>query len=1098
MDSAPGKADKDPSVGWASWLVSLFIDSKLTPLAILASLLLGAAAVFMLPREEEPQIVVPMIDVFVEMPAASAREVEQRVTRPLEKLFWEIPGVEYIYSTSTSGHSLVIVRFEVGHSATDAIVKLNAKIANNMDRIPPTVSQPLIKVRSIDDVPILALTLWSDRYGPFELRRIAAQLTDGIKRADGVAETDIIGGLKRTVRVIPDRTALAARGLSLLDLSNALRQANQPLTAGSFSSGDREALVETGAFLADAGAVGAVVVGTYGGRPVKVNDVATVEDGPDEPTHYVFFRPGANEQVSPQATKSAQRDKESLSPFRAAVTISIAKQQGMSAIDVAERVLRKVEDARGSIIPGDVHVSITRHYGKTAEDKSNELLYHMGIAIVSVALLIALMLGWREACVVAVAIPVTLALTLAAFYFLGFTLNRITLFALIFSIGILVDDPIVDVENIVRHLRMRSSQGKPMVRVVLEAVNEVRSPLILATLTVMAAILPMAFVRGLMGPYMRPIPIGASSAMFFSMVVAFVATPWVAARFLKGHLMHGTAGQASSGTAPGHGEGEREGLMTRLYRHVMGFLIHHRLSQYVFLAFLVALLLGALYSVPAGWVKVKMLPFDNKSEFQVIIDMPEGTTLERTTAVARQLADIVARRPEVRDVQVYAGAASPYNFNGLVRHYYLRGAPYQADLQVNLLDKEERVLQSHAIAKAVREELLPVALAARAKIKVAEVPPGPPVLQTLVAEVYGGDDAARNEWARKVLDVFRATPGVVDADIYLESDQTKYSFDIDREKAALHGVDTATISQNLRMAEEGEKIGIVHYPRECEDVDLVVRPARADRSPITQLNLLPIHTRDGGLVPLGELTKIREVLADTSIYHKNLIPVTYVTADVAGAAESPAYALLNMRAALEKLNPNPGANSGFDMYLAHQPFSSDRFAIKWDGELHITYEVFRDLGLAFAAVLVLIYVLIVGWFESFKTPFVIMAAIPFSLVGILPAHGAIGAFFSATSMIGFIAGAGIVVRNSIILVDFIELRLREGMPLQEAVIDAGAVRFRPMLLTALSVVVGASVILFDPIFQGLALSLMAGEVASLLLSRMAVPVLYYISRRARQ
>ena len=1112
------------TVGWASWLVSLFIDSKLTPLAILASLLLGVAAVIMLPREEEPQIVVPMIDVFVEMPAASAREVEQRVTRPLEKLLWEIPGVEYIYSSSSPGRSLVIVRFEVGHSATEAIVKLNAKIANNLDRIPPTVSQPLIKVRSIDDVPILALTLWSDRYGPGELRRIAAQLTDRIKQADGVAETDLIGGLRRTVRVIPDRTALAARGFSLLDLAGALRQANQPLTAGSFSSGDREALVETGAFLADAGAVGAVVVGTYGGRPVKVSDVARVDDGPDEPSQYVFFRPGpaaarrGTDSQFPNNRKLVsvprhQSGDEGLSPFSPAVTISIAKRQGMSAIDVAERVLRKVEGARGSMVPEGVNITITRHYGKTAEDKSNELLYHMGIAVVSVTLLIALLLGWREAGVVAVAIPVTLALTLAAFYFLGFTLNRITLFALIFSIGILVDDPIVDVENIVRHMRMPSNRGRPIMRIVLEAVNEVRSPLILATLTVMAAILPMAFVRGLMGPYMRPIPIGASSAMLFSMVVAFVATPWAAARFLKSRLRQaeaaGTDSQFPNGpklvSVPA-GAGEREDAMTRLYRYVMGFLIHHRFSQYLFLAFLIALLLGALYTVPAGWVKVKMLPFDNKSEFQVIIDMPEGTTLERTAAVARELADIVAKRPEVRDVQVYAGAASPYNFNGLVRHYYLRGAPYQADLQVNLVSKEERALQSHAIAKAVRGELLPAALAAKAKIKVAEVPPGPPVLQTLVAEVYGEDDAARNAWARKVLEVFRATPGVVDADIYLETDQSKFSFEIDREKAALHGVDTATISQNLRMAVEGETLGIVHYPREREDVDLIVRPSRADRSPITQLNLLPIRTKDGGLVPLGELTTIREVLADTSIYHKNLVPVTYVTADVAGAAESPAYALLNMRAALEKLKPNVAQSSGlrrdpedratgFDIYLAHQPFTEGRFAIKWDGEMHITYEVFRDLGLAFAAVLVLIYVLVVGWFESFKTPFVIMAAIPFSLVGILPAHGALGAFFSATSMIGFIAGAGIVVRNSIILVDFIELRLKEGMPLSEAVIDAGAVRFRPMLLTALAVVVGASVILFDPIFQGLALSLMAGEVASLLLSRMAVPVLYHLSHR---
>ena len=1097
MDAAPDAVppagprrdpeDRAASGGWAAWLVSLFIDSKLTPLAILASLLLGAAAVAMLPREEEPQIVVPMIDVFVEMPAASAREVEQRISRPLEKLLWEIPGVEYIYSTSQPGQSLVIVRFEVGQSATDAIVRLNAKIANNMDRIPPTVSQPLIKVRSIDDVPILALTLHSRRYGHGELRRIAAQLDDCLKQAEGVAETQLIGGVKRTVRVLPDRGALAARGFSLLDLAGALRQANQPLAAGSISSGDREAFVETGPFLADAGAVGAVVIGTYSGRPVKVSDVAQIEDGPDEPSQYVFFRAGnARHGTEPQRAQSTPDADASLSPFEPAVTISVAKRQGTSAIAVAERVLGKVEQNRGLLVPGDVDITVTRHYGKTAEEKANELLFHMGIAVVSVAFLIGLMLGWREAGVVAVAIPVTLALTLAAFYFLGFTLNRITLFALIFSIGILVDDPIVDVENIVRHMRMAHNQGRPMMRVVLEAVNEVRSPLILATLTVMAAILPMAFVRGLMGPYMRPIPIGASGAMFFSMVVAFVATPWAAARFLKGHLKNGGAG---------HDAGEREDLMTRLYRYVMGFLIHHRASQYLFLLFLVALLLGALYTVPAGWVKVKMLPFDNKSEFQVIIDMPEGATLERTAAVARELAETVARRPEVRDVQVYAGTASPYNFNGLVRHYYLRNLPHQADLQVNLVSKEERALQSHAIAKAVREELLPAALAAGAKIKVAEVPPGPPVLQTLVAEVYGQDNAARNAWAKQVEQVFRNTPGVVDVDTYLEAPQAKFRFEVDREKAALNGVDESTLSQNVRMAIRGEKVGIIHDPRAREDVDLIVRPPRADRSPLTQLSLLPIRCQDGSLVPLGELTTVREVLADLSIYHKNLLPVTYVTADVAGAAESPAYALLNMRAALERLKPNGGDDGGFDLYLAHQPFAENRFAIKWDGEMHITYEVFRDLGLAFAAVLVLIYVLVVGWFESFKTPFVIMAAIPFSLAGILPAHGLVGAFFSATSMIGFIAGAGIVVRNSIILVDFIELRLKEGMPLAEAVIDAGAVRFRPMLLTALAVVVGASVILFDPIFQGLALSLMAGEVASLLLSRMTVPVLYYLAQR---
>jgi multidrug efflux pump subunit AcrB len=1073
----PALSDSAASSGWASYLVSLFINSKLTPLAVLAAVLLGTAAVVMLPREEEPQIVVPMIDVFVSMPGAPAREIEQRVTRPLEKLLWEIPGVEYLYSTSSAEQSLVVVRFEVGHAASDAIVKLNAKIANNMDRIPPGVAPPLIKVRSIDDVPILALTLWSDRYDHHQLRRVAAQLDETIKQADGIGETDIIGGLKRVVRVTPDRTALAGRGLSLLDLPPALEQANRRLPAGAFDSHDREHPVEAGPFLTDAASVGSVVVGVYGDRPVSLREVARIEDGPDEPSQYVFFRQGDH---AAAAGDMFAVERVPGRPYAPAVTIAIAKRQGQSAIVVAERVMEKVQAARGRTIPDGVNLTITRNYGQTAQDKADELLLHMGIAVVSVALLIALMLGVREAGVVAIAIPVTLALTMAAFYFFGYTLNRITLFALIFSIGILVDDPIVDVENIVRHFRMHANRGRPTLAVVLEAVNEVRSPLILATLTVMAAILPMAFVRGLMGPYMRPIPVGASSAMLFSMIVAFVVTPWAAARMLKRD-------------GSGHAEGEKEDFLTRLYRVVMGYLVHHRGWQYLFLLFLVALLLGAFYTVPSGFVKMKMLPFDNKSEFQVILTMPEGTTLERTANVARDLADIAARNPAVENIQLYAGTASPYNFNGLVRHYYLRRGANVADLQINLVGKEHRKEQSHDIAKAVRDALLPTAQAAGAKVTVAEVPPGPPVLQTLVAEVYGDDDAVRTAWAGRVEQVLRETPGVVDVYTYLEEDQAKYELDVDREKAALNGVDTGTVARNLRLALRGERVGIVHDPREREDVDLLVRLARADRSSLSQLQMLPVRTGAGGLVPLGELTSIRETLVDKSIYHKNLMPVTYVTADVAGAAESPAYAVLAMREALAKLAPNPPPQTGFDIYLAHQPVNDARAAIKWDGELHVTYEVFRDLGLAFAVVLVLIYVLVVGWFESFKTPLVIMAAIPFSLVGILPAHGAMGAFFSATSMIGFIAGAGIVVRNSIILVDFIELRLREGMPLAEAVIDAGAVRFRPMLLTALAVVVGASVILFDPIFQGLAISLMAGEVASLLLSRMAVPVLYYLS-----
>ncbi len=1033
--------------GLAARIVRYFIDSKLTPLVVIAAMLLGAAAVALLPREEEPQIIVPMIDIFVRFPGASAHEVEERVTKPMEKLLWEIPGVEYIYSTSSADGALAVVRFNVGENEEAAIVRLNQKMFGNYDLIPPGVSEPLIKPRRIDDVPILALTLHSERYDHFMLRRVAAQLDDAIKQVPDVSTTTLIGGQRRQVRVQLDAAKLAAHRVDPIRVTEMLEAANQQTKAGSYSDLNREILVDTGGFLKDADDVASVVIGVSEGKPVYVRDVAQVVDTEEESNQYVLFgtRAGGEEP---------------------AVTIAIAKRKGTNAIRVAERVLAKVNSLKGVIIPADLHVTITRHYGHTAAEKSNELLFHMAIAIVGVSILIGFVLGWRESGVVAVAIPVTLALTLATFYFLGFTLNRITLFALIFSIGILVDDPIVDVENIVRHFRMPQNKGRPLLDVTIEAVNEVRSPLILATLTVIAAILPMAFVSGLMGPYMRPIPIGSSAAMVFSMIVAFVVTPWAALRILRGRSTQ-------------HHEGEQENWATRLYRRVMGPVIHHPAWQTVFLVAITALLLGAMALVYFKAVKVKMLPFDNKSEFQIIVDMDEGTTLEHTVRVAREIAAAVRGEPEVTDYQVYVGTAAPYNFNGLVRHYFLRRGPNVADIQVNLVPKGKRSAQSHEIAKRIRPKVQAVAAKYGARVKIAEVPPGPPVLQTLVAEVYGPNQL---ENAGKVRDVFRNTEGVVDVDWYVEAEQPKVVFQIDHEKAALHGIDADDISRVVKIALDGARVGLLHRAEEKEDVDIVVRLPVAQRSGVNDLLQLQVKG-----VPLSELAKTQQTVGDRSIYHKNLLPVVYVTGDVAGGEESPVYAILKLNEKIEKL--------GLEILTTRQPFSLEKPSMKWDGEWHITYEVFRDLGAAFAVVLVLIYVLVVGWFRSFKTPFIIMAAIPFSLVGILPAHWAMGAFFTATSMIGFIAGAGIVVRNSIILVDFIELRLRQGMPLAEAVIDAGAVRFRPMMLTAAAVVVGASVILFDPIFQGLAISLMAGEIASLLLSRMAVPVIYYMANR---
>ena len=1127
MSDSPSKR---PALGIAGRIAAAFIDSKLTPLIIIAAVLLGAAAIFLLPREEEPQIKVPMVDVMVAMPGSSAKEVEERATRPMEKLLWELPGVEYIYSTSRDSESLLIVRFKVGEDPQASLVKLTEKLRSNFDRIPPGVGAPLVKPKSIDDVPILGLTFHSARYDHLTLRRLAAQVEEAVKQVPLVAETTLIGGARKTVRVILDPVRLASRSLSPAGIIPMLQQANRQFRAGGLTTANREVLVETGAFLKSTAEVGNVVVGVFGARPVYLREVADVVDGSEEPSQYVLFGAASQKGDGPPARLLSQTEEP-------AVTLSIAKRPGANAIGVADEVLRKVELLKGTLIPAEVTVDVTRNYGETAAEKSNELLLHMGIAIFSVALLIWLTLGWRESGIVAVAIPATLALTLLVFYLHGFTLNRITLFALIFSIGILVDDAIVVVENIVRHFHLPANQGRDWSAIAVEAVNEVGNPTILATFAVIAAVLPMAFVGGLMGPYMRPIPIGASAAMFWSLLIAFIVTPWASIRILRwgrkyververgerrrpaGSVRHPaehSSSSSSSSSPPSSSPTEAsstsaapvsahpEDFFTKLYRRAMGPLIHHRGWQWAFLAGITCLLLASFATVGLGWVKVKMLPFDNKSEFQVILNMPEGASLEQTTAVAREMAAAIRDEPEVTNWQIYAGVASPFNFSGLVRHYFMRRGANVADIQVNLVPKHARKAQSHDIAKRVRPRLAAIAARYEARIAVAEVPPGPPVLQTLVAEIYGPDEKSRLQLADKVKAIFKQTPGVVDVDWYHEADQQKDRFVIDKEKAALHGISAATISQTLKIAVAGETVDLLHQPAEKEDVEIRLEIPRSSKTTTDELLALRVRSGDANalpepgaaaapLVPLRELVTIERGTVEKSLYHKNLMPVTYVIGDVAGVVESPVYAILKMNEALRKLDTREFGGSGATLQIhnASMPFSDAQPSLKWDGEWHITIEVFRDLGSAFAACLILIYVLMVGWFRSFITPAIVMIAIPFSLVGILPAHGLMGAFFSATSMIGFMAGGGIVVRNSIILVDFIELRLREGMALSEAVIDAGAVRFRPMLLTAMAVIVGAAVILADPIFQGLAIALMAGEVASLFISRMAVPVLYY-------
>jgi multidrug efflux pump subunit AcrB len=1052
-------------IGIAGKIAHAFIQSKLTPLIVIASLLLGLFAVIVTPREEEPQIVVPMIDVTVTYPGASAREVEERVTRPMEKLLWEIKGVEYIYSIVKPGFNLTIVRFYVGESMEDSLVKLYNKLMSNYDRIPPGVSQPMVKARSIDDVPILTLTLWSEspRISGYELRRVALELCTEIKKGQNVAEFTVAGGQRRQARVSLDPARLKAYNASAFQIMDALAKSNYSLPSGAYPSQNREILVDTGGLLASIDEVGRVVVGVHNGRPVYLKDVAVLKDGPEEPGNYVFMGLGpASSRKGIPGSAAGQNE---------AVTIAIAKKKGANASVVAHEALAKVDALRGHLIPSDVTVTVTRNYGETAKDKSDELLQHMLIATISVIILIALALGAREAIVVAVAVPVTLALTLLINYLYGYTLNRVTLFALIFSIGILVDDAIVVVENIHRHFKLHGVGVDTAVK----AVDEVGNPTILATWTVIAALLPMAFVSGLMGPYMRPIPVGASAAMLFSLLVAFIVSPWMSYKIL------GKAGKAT------HHKPEKD--FYPLYERIIAPLMDSAKKRRLALAGVGGLLVLAMAFVPLKLVTVKMLPFDNKSELQVIIDMPEGSAMEKTAALAQEMGGYLKRVPEVTDYQLYVGTAAPFNFNGLVRHYFLRAGANVADIQVNFVAKGDRKDQSHDIAKRLRPGLKEIGDRYGARIKVAEIPPGPPVLSTLVAEVYGPDTTRQIEIARQIRDIFEQTPGVVDVDWYVEADQKKLVFEANRTKAAESGVSTEALSQSMRIALSGAVAGLVHLEKEKEPVDIFLRMPLEDRAYPSTLRSLNVPSRMGSQVPLAELVSVREGVGEKTIYHKNLKNVTYVIGDVAGTVESPVYAILKMKDAVKSLKLPEGYK--LKQYDAVQPWLEDTYSMKWDGEWHITIEVFRDLGIAFAAVLVIIYILVVAWFRNFITPIIIMVPIPLTLVGILPGHWIFGAFFTATSMIGFIALSGIIVRNSILLVDFAEQEWREGKDLRHALLAAGAVRFRPIVLTAAAVVVGSFVMIFDPIFQGLAIAMMFGAVAATGLTLVVIPLLYY-------
>jgi multidrug efflux pump subunit AcrB len=1054
------------NLGFAGKIARAFINSKLTPLIVGASLLLGLFAVKMTPREEEPQIVVPMVDIYLPMPGSSPQEVQERVVKPFEAKLWEIKGVEYLYSMSRPGMGIITVRFLVGQPMEESLVKLYNKVMSNRTLLPPGAAEPLVVPKSIDDVPILALTLWSARYDHGTLRTLAREVADELKKSENTAEVSLSGGLSRQLRVTLDAPRLAGYGLSPLQVAAALHKSNVSLPSGNFSGGNKEMLVDAGGFLTSADAVKRLVIGVHGGKPVYLADVARVEDGLSEPTDYVFMGLGPARKFD---NKSLSRKVD-----YPAVTISVAKRKGANATWVAEDLVKKVESLKGKTIPSDVQVSITRNYGETAREKNNELLFHMFLAAISVTILIALFMGWRAGAVAAIAIPVTLALTMLIFYLIGYTLNRITLFALIFSIGILVDDAIVVVENI--HRYFTTTIMKPL-DAAIKAVDEIGNPTVLATFAVIASILPMGFVGGLMGPYMRPIPVGASMAMLFSMLIAFIVTPYFAFRFMKGESHYGTQTEAE------------DSKLTAFYRRWMGRLIHEKKLRYGFLASVVVLLLLSCSLIYFKAVTVKMLPFDNKNELQVIIDAPDGTPLEQTARMTREMGDALRTVPEVTDFQIYIGTSAPFNFNGLVRHYYLRKGAALADIQVNLLPKDERKDQSHAIAKRIRPLVKIIADRYGARVKVAEIPPGPPVLATLVAEVYGPDDAARAGIAGKVKAILTKTAGVVDVDWYREDDQAKLTFTVDQEKAALSGIAVDDVARTLRIALEGETAGLLHLPKEKEPVTISLRLPVGQRSSAAALSSVYVAGPKGS-VPLSQLVRLNNSNEDKTLYRKNLKNVVYVTADVAGQIEAPVYAILKMQKEIDAIATPDGHK--IEVLASRQPWSEEHIGMKWDGEWHITYEVFRDLGIAFGAVMVLIYILVVAWFKDFTTPLVIMAPIPLTLIGILPGHAAFGAFFTATSMIGFIALAGIIVRNSIILIDFAEMKRREGMALDEAIIEAGAVRFRPMLLTGAAVVVGSFVIVFDPIFQGLAIAMMCGEIASTTLSRVTIPILYYL------
>ncbi|WP_374681384.1 efflux RND transporter permease subunit [Accumulibacter sp.] len=1072
-------------MGVSGRIARYFVSSQMTPLLALVALLMGIFATLVTPREEEPQIDVTMADVFIAFPGASVQDVENLVATPAEQVLSRMSGVEHVYSMSQPGMAVVTVQFEVGVKYNDAVVRLYDSVHSNRDWLSPNlgVLEPVVKPRGIDDVPIVSLTFWTadPARSAFELQQVARAAEVDFKRVKGTRDVSTLGGPDHVLRVSMDSERMNAFAVTAQDIAAALRLGNARQTSGNLVAGNREVLVETGSYLESAAAVRQLVVAVRGSagerKPVFISDVADVDDGPDQPRRYVWF---------------GNRDGEF-----PAVTVQVSKKPGVNAADVASAVIARAESLKGTLIPAGIEVTTTRNYGQTATDKAQKLIGKLVFATAFVVVLVFFALGRREALIVGVAVSLTLAATLFASWAWGFTLNRVSLFALIFSIGILVDDAIVVVENI--HRWQALQPGKPLLEIIPLAVDEVGGPTILATFTVIAALLPMAFVTGLMGPYMSPIPINSSLGMFISLAVAFVVTPWLAARLLA-KTAHADA-DAGDGSHGGTGESRSQGRLDRLFRRLLTPFLDVRKGRaarrWLLLA-IVLLIVGSVALAAVQLVVLKMLPFDNKSEFQVVLDMPVGTPLEETARVLHELGAAIGKVPEVSNYQAYAGTASPINFNGLVRQYYLRAAPELGDLQVNLVDHQQRARKSHEIAISVREAIEAIGKRAGGNAKVVEVPPGPPVLSPIVAEVYGPDYRGQRAVAKEVRKVLEATPDLVAIDDSVNAGGQRSVLHVLQNKAALLGVAQSDIVEVTRMAIAGNDVTPVHNTGSKYEIPVRLTLPAEQRSSLDALLKLRVRSRDGQLVPVSELVEVRELGREQAIYHKNLLPVVYVVADMGGKLDSPLYGMFAARSEIvgRALDGVDHAAGTLDEWFITQPTAPDAsYSIKWDGEWQVTYETFRDMGIAYGVGLILIYLLVVAHFKSYLVPLIIMAPIPLTIIGVMPGHALLGSQYTATSMIGMIALAGIIVRNSILLVDFIRQQIGEGMELREAIVQSAAVRAKPIALTGLAAMLGAMFILDDPIFNGLAISLIFGIFVSTLLTLVVIPVLYYAAFR---